>query len=102
MEELKKKRNMSPFKILAIGFLTVILTGAILLTLPISTQSGEVTNFLDSIFTATSAVCVTGLVVQDTGTYWSTFGQGVILTLIEIGGLGFMAMSTFFAMVLGK
>lgn len=102
MEELKKKRNMSPFKILAIGFLTVILTGAILLTLPISTQSGEVTNFLDSIFTATSAVCVTGLVVQDTGTYWSTFGQGVILTLIEIGGLGFMAMSTFFAMLLGK
>lgn len=102
MEELKKRRNMSPFKILAIGFLTVILTGAILLTLPISTQSGEVTNFLDSIFTATSAVCVTGLVVQDTGTYWSTFGQGVILTLIEIGGLGFMAMSTFFAMVLGK
>jgi len=102
MKELKKKRNMSPFKILAIGFLTVILTGAILLTLPISTQSGEVTNFLDSIFTATSAVCVTGLVVQDTGTYWSTFGQGVILTLIEIGGLGFMAMSTFFAMVLGK
>lgn len=102
MEELKKKRNMSPFKILAIGFLTVILTGAILLALPISTQSGEVTNFLDSIFTATSAVCVTGLVVQDTGTYWSTFGQGVILTLIEIGGLGFMAMSTFFAMVLGK
>lgn len=102
MEELKKKRNMSPFKILAIGFLTVILTGAILLTLPISTQSGEVTNFLDSVFTATSAVCVTGLVVQDTGTYWSTFGQGVILTLIEIGGLGFMAMSTFFAMVLGK
>ena len=102
MEELKKRRNMSPFKILAIGFLTVILTGAILLTLPISTQSGEVTNFLDSIFTATSAVCVTGLVVQDTGTYWSTFGQGVILTLIEIGGLGFMAMSTFFAMLLGK
>jgi trk system potassium uptake protein TrkH len=102
MEELKKKRNMSPFKILAIGFLTVILTGAILLTLPISTQSGEVTSFLDSIFTATSAVCVTGLVVLDTGTYWSTFGQGVILTLIEIGGLGFMAMSTFFAMVLGK
>ncbi|MFH5835401.1 TrkH family potassium uptake protein [Proteiniclasticum sp. C24MP] len=102
MEEFKKKRNMSPFKILAIGFLTVILTGAILLTLPIATQSGEITSFLDSIFTATSAVCVTGLVVLDTGTYWSTFGQVIILTLIEIGGLGFMAMSTFFAMVLGK
>lgn len=102
MEQFKKKKNMSPFKILAIGFLSLILTGGILLTLPIATISGESTSFLDSIFTATSAVCVTGLVVVDTGTYWSTFGQMIILILIEIGGLGFMAMSTFFAMILGK
>lgn len=102
MVAFKKKKNTSPFKILAIGFLSVILTGAILLTLPAATQSGVSTSFLDSIFTATSAVCVTGLVVLDTGTHWSSFGQGIILTLIEIGGLGFMAMSTFFAMVLGK
>jgi len=102
MEQFKTKKNMSPFKILAIGFLTVILTGGILLSLPVATISGESTSFLDSIFTATSAVCVTGLVVVDTGTYWSTFGQMIILILIEIGGLGFMAMSTFFAMILGK
>lgn len=102
MEQLKKKKNTSPFKILAIGFLTLILTGGLILTLPIATISGESTSFLNSIFTATSAVCVTGLVVVDTGTYWSTFGQMIILILIEIGGLGFMAMSTFFAMVLGK
>jgi len=102
MEQFKKKKNMSPFKILAIGFLSLILTGGILLSLPVATISGESTSFLDSIFTATSAVCVTGLVVVDTGTYWSTFGQMIILILIEIGGLGFMAMSTFFAMILGK
>ncbi len=102
MENIKKKKMISPFKILAIGFATVILTGGILLSLPVSSISGESTSLLDSIFTATSAVCVTGLVVVDTGTYWSLFGQGVILTLIEIGGLGFMAMSTIFALLLGK
>lgn len=102
METIKKKKNLSPFKILAIGFATVILTGGILLSLPISSASGQYTNLLDTIFTATSAVCVTGLVVLDTGIYWSVFGQWVILILIEIGGLGFMAMSTIFALLLGK
>lgn len=102
METIKQKKQLSPFKILAIGFATVILTGGILLSLPISSVSGQYTSLLDSIFTATSAVCVTGLVVVDTGTYWSFFGQNVILLLIEIGGLGFMAMSTIFALLLGK
>ena len=102
MENIKNKKNLSPFKILAIGFATVILTGGILLSLPISSVSGQYTSLLDTIFTATSAVCVTGLVVLDTGTYWSVFGQWIILILIEIGGLGFMALSTIFALLLGK
>lgn len=102
MQQIKTKRNLSPFKILAIGFATVILTGALLLTLPLATSDGTITGFLDAVFTATSAVCVTGLVVVDTGVYWSLFGQIVILILIEIGGLGFMAMSTIFAMIIGK
>ena len=102
METIRKKKNLSPFKILAIGFATVILTGGILLSLPISSATGQFTSLLDTIFTATSAVCVTGLVVLDTGTYWSVFGQWIILILIEIGGLGFMALSTIFALLLGK
>ena len=102
METIKTKKVMSPFKILALGFASVIFTGAVLLSLPVATVSGESTHFLDALFTSTSAVCVTGLVVVDTGTYWSFFGQLVILFLIEIGGLGFMAMSTIFAIILGK
>lgn len=97
-----KKKTLSPFKILAIGFATVIFTGATLLSLPISSVSGQYTSFLDTLFTATSAVCVTGLVVLDTGLYWTTFGQLVIMILIEIGGLGFMALSTIFAILVGK
>lgn len=102
MENIKKKKNLSPFKVLAIGFASVILIGGILLSLPISSVKGEFTNLLDTIFTATSAVCVTGLIVKDTGLYWSVFGQWVIIILIEIGGLGFMALSTIFALLLGK
>lgn len=94
--------NLQPVQILAIGFATVILTGAILLKLPVATKQGISTPFLDCLFTATSAVCVTGLVVVDTGTYWSTFGQIVIMLLIQIGGLGFMTFASFFAVLLGK
>ena len=89
-------------QILALGFIFVILVGALILTLPISTTSGESTNFLDALFTATSAVCVTGLIVVDTGTYWNMFGQTVIMILIEIGGLGFMSFTTLIAIILGK
>lgn len=91
-----------PSRVLVTGFLSVILLGAIILSLPISSASGESTNFLTALFTATSAVCVTGLVVVDTGTYWSTFGQTVIISLIQVGGLGFMTMAVLFALLMGR
>ncbi|MGL5328059.1 MAG: TrkH family potassium uptake protein [Peptostreptococcaceae bacterium] len=94
--------NMDPAQIMVIGFAAVILLGACILNLPISTQSGESIGFLDALFTATSAVCVTGLVVVDTATYWSHFGQVVIITLIQIGGLGFMTIATMFALLTKK
>lgn len=98
----KNNFKLKGVQILALGFILVILFGAIILSLPISAASGTSTNFLDSLFTATSAVCVTGLITLDTSTHWSTFGQVVIMLLIEIGGLGFMAFSTLFALVLGR
>ena len=98
----KKNVKLRGVQILALGFLGVILVGALILTLPISTTKGESTNFLDALFTATSAVCVTGLIVVDTGTYWNAFGQTVIMILIEIGGLGFMSFTTLIAIILGK
>lgn len=94
--------KLAPVQILALGFAAVILTGAVLLTLPISSASGESTPFLTALFTSTSAVCVTGLVVVDTGTYWSTFGQVIIMLLIETGGLGFMSFATLIALLLGR
>lgn len=98
----KRNFKLKGVQILALGFILVILIGALILTLPISTTSGESTNFLDALFTATSAVCVTGLIVVDTGTYWNMFGQTVIMILIEIGGLGFMSFTTLIAIILGK
>lgn len=83
---------MSPMKIILFGFVALILIGAILLSLPISSRSGKPTSFMTSYFTATSAVCVTGLVKVDTHNYWSLFGQLVILGLIQIGGIGFMTV----------
>ncbi|MGL4873625.1 MAG: TrkH family potassium uptake protein [Clostridium sp.] len=97
-----KKINLSGVQVLSLGFAIVVVIGAILLSLPISSKSGEATNFLDALFTSTSAVCVTGLVTLDTGTYFNTFGQIVIMLLIEIGGLGFMSFATFIAVLLGK
>ena len=88
MWQIFHKNNTSPFQIIIIGFSLVILLGSLMLMLPISTQSGTTTSFLDSLFTATSAVCVTGLVIHDTATYWSEFGQFIIILLIQIGGLG--------------
>lgn len=92
----------TPAQTLVIGFAAIIFFGAILLTLPVSVQPGREINFLTSLFTATSAVCVTGLVVVDTATHWTTFGHIVILTLIQVGGLGFMTMATFLYLVLGR
>ena len=89
-------RNFSHVQIIAVGFCVLILLGTLALMLPFSSVGEEKVSFLDALFTATSASCVTGLVTLDTGTVWSGFGQGVILFLIQIGGLGFMTIATFF------
>lgn len=93
MSSLRYRKNrLTSFQVIIVGFLFVILTGSILLMLPVSSRNGEVTSFLDALFTATSATCVTGLVVYDTATYWSAFGQAVILLLIQIGGMGLLLL----------
>ena len=101
-EMVCRKRRLSSFQIIILGFAGVILLGALLLMLPLSTTAGCVTPFHEALFTATSAVCVTGLVVQDTGSYWSAFGQAVILTLIQIGGLGVVTVAASFALLSGR
>lgn len=100
--ESKKFFKLTASHIIAYSFLAVILIGAVLLSLPISSANGQGTNFIDALFTSTSAVCVTGLVVVNTMTYWSIFGKIVILTLIQIGGLGFMSLFTIVLIILGK
>ena len=89
-------------QIILMGFAGVILAGALLLLLPFATNSGEHASFWDALFTSVSAVCVTGLVVQDTATYWSGFGQVVILLLIQIGGMGVVTIAAAIAMASGK
>lgn len=98
----RRGRALSPTKIIAVTFLILILTGAFLLTLPVSTRDGQGCDFLRALFTATSATCVTGLTPFDTYTQWSGFGQGVLLCLIEVGGLGFMSMATLFVFLLRR
>ncbi|WHY84237.1 TrkH family potassium uptake protein [Neobacillus novalis] len=98
----RKKYYLDPPKILVLGFAAIILLGCLLLTLPVSTVNGHGLSFLNALFTATSATCVTGLVVVDTGTAFTLFGQLVILFMIQIGGLGFMTFATLFAFLLGK
>lgn len=98
----KKRFHLSKFKTILLGYLFVILIGAFLLSLPISSASKTWTSFIDSIFTSTSAVCVTGLVVFDTATHWSMFGQMVILLLIQIGGMGVITVAISFIMLSGK
>ncbi len=97
----KRKLRLAPARLIALGFFIVILTGALLLMLPFASKSGPV-GFLDALFTSTSATCVTGLVVRDTFTGWTSFGQAVILCLIQLGGLGFMTVITLISFVLGK
>jgi len=94
--------NSSPVRAIILFFTAVILIGTLLLCLPFSRQSGAVFSALTCLFTATSAVCVTGLSVVDIGTYYTTFGQWVILFLIQIGGLGYMLVSTGIGILLGK
>ena len=96
------RKSLSPTQTIAITFGVIILIGALLLTLPISSRSGESCDFLSALFTATSATCVTGLVMFDTWTQWSGFGQIVILCLIEVGGLGFMSAASLVVFLLRK
>ena len=97
----KRKLRLAPARLIALGFFVVILVGALLLTLPFASKDGSA-NFLDALFTSTSATCVTGLVVRDTFTGWTAFGQVVILCLIQLGGLGFMTVITLISFALGK
>ncbi len=95
-------RSMHATMVIALGFAITILTGALLLCLPVSARSGQPTDFLDALFTATSATCVTGLITVSTAVHWSGFGQGVILVLIQIGGLGFMTMASIASFLLRR
>jgi len=102
MIKRKIKKKLSYARVIVIGILITILIGTLLLMLPVSTRSGESAGFTTSIFTATSAVCVTGLVLEDTYTFWSLFGQIVIIVLIQIGGMGFMTFVTLFSLFIGR
>ena len=96
------KHKLSSFQIIILGFAGVVLLGALLLMLPISSAHGAITPFNEALFTSTSAVCVTGLVVKDTGSYWSVFGQSIIIVLIQIGGLGVVTVAASFSLLAGK
>ena len=98
----KRPRNLSATKVIALAFAAIILLGAALLTLPAASRSGVSCGFRPALFTATSATCVTGLVLYDTFTQWSGFGQLVIISLIQIGGLGFMSAATLFVFFLRR
>lgn len=95
-------RRFTPSQVIVVGFLAIILLGSLLLMLPISSRSGVRTPFLDALFTATSAACVTGLVVHDTYSYWSEFGQFVLLLLIQVGGMGFVTIALLINMLRGN
>ena len=97
-----RARGRSAESLLALGFLAVILVGTVLLELPVSAKNGQSIGLFDSLFTATSAVCVTGLVAVDTGTTFSPFGQAVLIALIQVGGLGFMVFATMIMVMLGR
>ena len=99
---LQKKKRLTSFQIIILGFAAVIFAGALFLMLPCSSREAVVTPFQDALFTAVSAACVTGLVVQDTATYWSSFGQAVILILIQIGGLGVVTVAVTFTLLSGR
>jgi trk system potassium uptake protein TrkH len=97
-----RRRFFSPPRVLALSISGLIFAGGVLLWLPVSAVSGRSTPFIDALFTATSAVCVTGLIVQDTALHFSPFGQVVIMLLIQAGGLGYMTISTVLAAALGR
>ena len=96
------RKKMSNTRLIAVSFAAVILIGTLLLCCPFSSREGVWTNPVDALFTATTSTCVTGLVVRDTGVYWSFFGQAVILVLIQVGGIGFMTILTLFSFFLRR
>ncbi len=98
----KQTKHISPARTLVLGFAIIIVVGALLLCMPFSSQSGTFTPFFDCLFTSTSATCVTGLAVVDTYTHWSMIGQVIIALLIQVGGLGFVTIITFFNIIAGK
>ena len=100
--KIYKKRHLTSFQVIILGFAGVILFGALILMLPISSVQGIITPFHKALFTSTSAVCVTGLAVVDTGSYWSAFGQTVIMFLIQIGGLGVITTATAVFILSGR
>lgn len=102
IHKVRWKKGLSPAQSIAIAFAVIILIGTVLLSLPVSSRTGESHSVLDALFAATSATCVTGLVPGDTYTMWSDFGQTVILTLIELGGLGFMSVASLVILLLRK
>ena len=104
MKEIQKKvlNQFSSARIILFGFIIMIFLGASILSLPVSSRSGEFTPFIDALFTATSASCVTGLIVYDTATHWSLFGKIIIIAMIQCGGLGVVTMIAVFTQVAGK
>ena len=101
-KKIRKKIPKSPTQIIAITFALIILTGTLLLMLPIASRNGQSAGFLTALFTATSSTCVTGLILVDTWTQWSGFGQVVILCMIEVGGLGFMSAASLVVFTLRR
>lgn len=98
----KIQDRLTYVRIIALGYLLVIMAGTLLLLLPAATRTGEKTDILTALFTATTATCVTGLVVVDTGTHWTAVGHMIILLMIQVGGLGFMTMGMLLAMFLKR
>lgn len=102
LNKLRKRLNITPTQTVVLSFAIIILVGATLLNMPVASINGQRVGFINALFTATSATCVTGLVVVDTGTYWTTFGKAVIISLIQVGGLGIMTFSTLLALLIGR
>lgn len=102
LEGLLRRRGLNATRVVAISFALIILAGALLLTLPVASRDGESAGFFTGLFTATSATCVTGLILADTWIQWSFFGQVVILTMIQLGGLGFMTVLTLVSFALHR
>lgn len=102
LKDTLQRSNLQPSQVLVLGFASVILLGTILLNLPIASVDGKSVGIINALFTSTSAVCVTGLVVVDTGTHWTVFGKVIIIMLIQFGGLGFMTMATMISLLVGK